>query len=204
MSPAFHDALIVSAQRVEEDILDVPMTITAFDTDMMTKLQIQNVVDLQDMTPGLQFGDSVEQSGQGTVIRGIGTRVANFEEMDYAVATYIDGAYTLGVYGIAPGGGFDLQRVEVARGPQGTLHGRNSIAGAINLVNTRPSKRWDATLMGEANDWDQYRFNVAVGGPLGGAFSFRVTGGTHRPRTMTHLIRPFGRRSSACKPAAST
>jgi iron complex outermembrane receptor protein len=161
MSPAFHDALIVSAQRVEEDILDVPMTITAFDTEMMTKLQIQNV------------------SGQGTVIRGIGTRAANFEEMDYAVATYIDGAYTLGVYGTAPGGGFDLQRVEVARGPQGTLHGRNSIAGAINLVNTRPSKRWDATLMGEANDWDQYRFNVAVGGPLGGAFSFRVTGGTH-------------------------
>jgi iron complex outermembrane receptor protein len=192
MNPAFRDALIVSAQRVEEDILDVPMTITAFDTEMMTRLQIQNKVDLQNMTPGLQFGEEMEQSGQGTVIRGIGTRAAAYEENDYAVATYIDGAYTLGVYGSAPGGGFDLERVEVARGPQGTLHGRNSIAGSINLVNTRPTQRWDATLMGEANDWDQYRFNVAIGGPLGGAFSFRVTGGTHQGDGIQENVGPGG------------
>jgi iron complex outermembrane receptor protein len=192
LSALFHKELIVSAQKVDENILDVPMTITAFDTEMMERLQIQDKVDLQNLTPGLQFGDEVEQSGQGTVIRGIGTRVANFEEMDYAVATYIDGAYTLGVYGSAPGGGFDLKRVEVARGPQGTLHGRNSIAGSINLVNTKPTDRWDAALMGEANDWDQYRFNVAVGGPLGGAFSFRLTGGTHTGDGIQENVGPGG------------
>jgi iron complex outermembrane receptor protein len=52
MNPAFRDALIVSAQRVEEDILDVPMTISAFDTQTMTEMQLQNKVDLQDLTPG--------------------------------------------------------------------------------------------------------------------------------------------------------
>jgi iron complex outermembrane receptor protein len=196
LSPLFHKELIVSAQKVDENILDVPMTITAFDTEMMERLQIQDKVDLQNLTPGLQFGDDIEQSGQGTVIRGIGTRVANFEEMDYAVATYIDGAYTLGVYGSAPGGGFDLKRVEVARGPQGTLHGRNSIAGSINLVNTKPESRWDANLMAEANDWDQYRFNAAIGGPLGGAFSFRLTGGTHTGDGIQENVGPGGDRDA--------
>jgi len=192
MSPPFHQELIVSAQRVDENILDVPMTITAFDTEMMEQLNIQDKVDLQNLTPGLQFGDAVEQSGQGTVIRGIGTRAANFEEMDYAVATYVDGSYTLGVYGAAPGGGFDLQRVEVARGPQGTLHGRNSIAGSINLVNTKPTDRWDANLMAEYNDWNQYRFNAAIGGPLGGAFSFRLTGGIHSGDGIQENVGPGG------------
>jgi iron complex outermembrane receptor protein len=76
MSPAFRDRLIVSAQRVEEDILDVPMTISAFDTQTMEEMQLQNKLDLQDLTPGLQFGDETIQDGQGTVIRGIGTRMA--------------------------------------------------------------------------------------------------------------------------------
>jgi iron complex outermembrane receptor protein len=192
LSPLFHQELIVSAQRVDENILDVPMTITAFDTARMEQLNIQDKVDLQNLTPGLQFGDEVEQGGQGTVIRGIGTRWAQYEEMDYAVATYIDGAYTLGVYGSAPGGGFDLKRVEVARGPQGTLHGRNSIAGSINLVNTKPTERWDANLMVEANDWEQHRFNAAIGGPLGGAFSFRLTGGIHSGDGIQENVGPGG------------
>jgi iron complex outermembrane receptor protein len=178
LNALFHKELIVSAQKVEEDILDVPMTITAFDTEMMEKLQIQSSVDLQELTPGLQFGDETQQGGHNTVIRGIGSKDQIIHQ-DRAVATYVDGAYTLGTYGIAPGGGFDMERVEVARGPQGTLHGRNSIAGSINLVNTKPTERWDTTLMGEVTDVSRQRFNVAVGGPLGGAFSFRLTGGIY-------------------------
>jgi iron complex outermembrane receptor protein len=178
MSPTFREALIVTAQRVEEDILDVPMTISAFDTQTMTELQVQNKVDLQELTPGLQFGDNTQQVGHNTVIRGIGSR-DQAAHQDRAVAVYVDGAYTLGNYGVAPGGGFDMQRVEVARGPQGTLHGKNSIAGSINMVNTKPEDRWDATFMGEYNDWSQYRVNGAIGGPIGGPVSFRVTAGTH-------------------------
>ena len=168
----------MSAQRVEEDILDVPMTISAFDTQSMEELQLQTKTDLQDLTPGLQFGDNTQQAGHNTVIRGIGSR-DQAAHQDRAVAVYVDGAYTLGNFGAAPGGGFDLQRVEVARGPQGTLHGKNSIAGSINMVNTKPEDRWDATFMGEYNDWSQYRLNGAIGGPIGGPVSFRVTGGTH-------------------------
>ncbi len=178
MSPAFRDALIVSAQRVDQDILDVPMTISAFDSQTMTEMQLQTKTDLQDLTPGLQFGDDTMQGAHNTVIRGIGTR-DQVAHQDRAVAIYVDGAYTLGNYGVAPGGGFDMERVEVARGPQGTLHGKNSIAGSINMVNTKPDDRWDATFMGEYNDYSQYRLNGAIGGPIAGPVSFRLTAGTH-------------------------
>jgi iron complex outermembrane receptor protein len=136
-------------------------------------------IDLQDLTPGLQFGDETIQDGQGTVIRGIGTRMAAASHADLGVATYVDGAYTLGAYGVAPGGAFDMERVEVARGPQGTLHGRNSVAGSINLVTVKPENRWDATFMGEVTDVSQQRLNAAIGGPIGGPFSFRLTAGYH-------------------------
>jgi iron complex outermembrane receptor protein len=145
----------------------------------MEEMQLQNKVDLQDLTPGLQFGDETIQDGQGTVIRGIGTRLAAAEHMDLAVATYVDGAYTLGAYGVAPGGGFDMERVEVARGPQGTLHGRNSVAGSINLVTVKPEDRWDATLMAEVTDVSQQRLNAGIGGPIGWPVSFRLTAGYH-------------------------
>ena len=191
--PAYHDTVMVTAERVEENLMEVPMTISAFDSDLLEELVIQERTDLQNLVPGLQFGDEIEQQGQGTVIRGIGTRNAQYDQADYAVATYVDGAYTLGVYGTTPGGGFDLERVEVARGPQGTLNGRNSIAGAINVVTKGPTDHWDAELMGEVTDVSQQRLNAAVGGPLGDTpFSFRLTGGTHTGDGRQENVGPGG------------
>ncbi len=191
--PAYHDTVMVTAERVEESVMEVPMTITAFDSSLLEELVIQERTDLQNLVPGLQFGDEIEQQGQGTVIRGIGTRNAQYDQSDYAVATYVDGAYTLGVYGTTPGGGFDLERVEVARGPQGTLNGRNSIAGAINVVTKGPTDHWDSELMGEVTDVSQQRLNAAIGGPLGdGPFSFRLTGGTHTGDGRQENVGPGG------------
>ena len=191
--PAYHDAVMVTAERVEENVMEVPMTISAFDSELLEELVIQERTDLQNLVPGLQFSDEMEQQGSGTVIRGIGTRNAQYDQADYAVATYVDGAYTLGVYGTTPGGGFDLERVEVARGPQGTLNGRNSIAGAINVVTKGPTDHWDAELMGEVTDVSQQRLNAAVGGPLGDTpFSFRLTGGTHTGDGRQENVGPGG------------
>lgn len=191
--PAYHDTVVVTAERVEESVMEVPMTITAFDSALLEELVIQDRTDLQNLVPGLQYGDEMEQQGQGTVIRGIGTRNAQYDQSDYAVATYVDGAYTLGVYGTTPGGGFDLERVEVARGPQGTLHGRNSIAGSINVVTKGPTDHWDSELMGEVTDVSQQRLNAAVGGPLGdGSLSFRLTGGAHTGDGRQENVGPGG------------
>ena len=131
---------------------------------------------MNSLFPGLQFGDSGEQVGQGTVIRGIGSRLAGETHSDLAVATYVDGVYTIGTYGVAPNL-FDVERIEVARGPQGTLNGRNSIAGSISYFTKRPADEWDALVQVELTDQATQRYNVAFGGPLVGNFSFRLNGG---------------------------
>jgi outer membrane receptor protein involved in Fe transport len=175
----YFDEIIVTAEKTEKNVMETAMTITAFNADMLKELGIQDRDKLQILVPGLQFGETRDQEGNGTSLRGIGTRNAGIDHGDRAVATYVDGAYTIGVYGVAPGGGFDLERVEVARGPQGTLNGRNSIAGSINYVYKKPTQDWDMEVMAQVNDVVQQRLNLAIGGPITESLSFRVTGGVH-------------------------
>lgn len=176
----YFDEIVVEAERTEKNILDTAMTITGFTSEMLQQYGIQDRDKLQILVPGLQFGETVDQQGNGISLRGIGTRVAGIEHHDRSVATYVDGAYTVGVYGVAPGGGFDLERVEVARGPQGTLNGRNSIAGSINYIYKKPTDEWDLDVMAQVDDVTQTRLNAAFGGPIFENFAFRLTGGTHQ------------------------
>jgi len=187
----YFEEIIVTAERTATNVMDTPMTVTAFTEDRLKRLGIQDRDKLQALVPGLQFGETHDQVGNGTSLRGIGTRNAGIDHGDRSVATYVDGAYTIGVYGTAPGGGFDLERIEVARGPQGTLNGRNSVAGSINYIYKKPTQEWELDAMAQANDYSQRRLNFAVGGPIdvlsnlqGGALEgaklgFRVTGGVH-------------------------
>ncbi len=174
----FIDEIVVTAEKREENINDVPLTITAFDANAIEQLGIIDEGDLEALTPGLQFGQHEEQTGQGTVIRGIGTFVAGANHMDMAVATYVNGAYSRSATGVAPNL-FDVERVEVARGPQGTLNGKNSIAGAISYITRKPTPEWDLRVLGEFTDQTTQRYNVAFGGPLFGPFSFRLTAGSY-------------------------
>ena len=119
-----------------------------------------------------------DSEGNGISIRGIGTQKAVQYNADQAVAFYVDGVYTNDVYGLAPNL-FDVERVEVARGPQGTLNGRNSIAGSVSYVNRKPTDAWDAQLLVELTDTVTQRYNAAWGGPLTDNVSFRLTGGYH-------------------------
>ena len=169
------EQIIVTAEKREENLLDVPVTMTAFSNQMIEELGMTSHDDLEQLVPGLQFQDEGTQTGQGTTIRGIGTRLAGETISDLAVATYVDGVYTLGIYGVAPNM-FDLERVEVARGPQGTLHGRNSIAGAISYFSRRPTDHWDMLVHTEFTDQFTQRYGVAWGGPISDNLSFRING----------------------------
>ena len=141
----YFEEIIVTAERTATNVMDTPMTVTAFTEDRLKQLGIEDRDKLQALVPGLQFGETHDQVGNGTSLRGIGTRNAGIDHGDRSVATYVDGAYTIGVYGTAPGGGFDLERIEVARGPQGTLNGRNSVAGSINYIYKKPTQEWELT-----------------------------------------------------------
>ena len=114
------EEIVVTATKREQSILEVPVSMSAFSEQMIETLGMTNADDLEQLVPGLQFGDDGEKVGQGTVIRGIGSRLHGETHSDLAVATYVDGVYTSARFGIAPNL-FDVERVEVARGPQGTI-----------------------------------------------------------------------------------
>ena len=176
------EEIIVTAERREENLLDVPVTMSAFSGEMIEQLGMTNALDLEQLVPGLQFGSASLQQrsdGQGTTIRGIGTQSARELHSDLAVAVYVDGVYTVDTYGLAPNL-FDIERVEVARGPQGTLNGRNSIAGSISFHSKRPTDTWDTELLAELTDQTTQRINIAFGGPLSDEVSFRINAGLHQ------------------------
>ena len=133
-SEGWMEEIIVTAEKREENILKVPVTMSAFSTEMIEQLGMSVDEDLENLVPGLQFG--YDSEGNGTSMRGIGTQKPRQYNSDLAVTFYVDGIVTNDAYGLAPNL-FDVDRVEVARGPQGTLNGRNSIAGSINYVHVR-------------------------------------------------------------------
>ena len=169
------DDIIVTATKREESVFEVPLTVSAFDGEKIEELGMISMDDLNMLAPGLQIGESSEMRDQGWVIRGIGSRLWGENHSDQAVAFYVDGVYQYAPIGLAPGM-FDIKRIEVARGPQGTLHGRNSIAGSVSWFNKKPTADWDMNLVAEWTDQFSERYGVAFGGPLLGNLRFRFTG----------------------------
>ena len=110
---SYIEEIIVTAEKREENILEVPLTMSAFSEQMIEELGMTNNADLEQLVPGLQFGDD-----HGTAIRGIMSQLNREGHTDLAVAVYVNGVYTVDSYGLAPNL-FDMDRVEVARGPQG-------------------------------------------------------------------------------------
>lgn len=166
------ETIIVTAEKREESILDVPLGMTALGGEKLEELGLTNFMDLEQVVPGLQFGDDNEQKGNGTVIRGIGTfrggtPVSGGSQVnvdrDLAVSVSVDDVFTFASYGLAPQL-FDLERVEILRGPQGTMRGRNAIAGAVNYYTKRPTDEWDSLVQTEFTDQFTQRYNVAFGG----------------------------------------
>ena len=137
----FIEEIVVTAEKREENILKVPLTVSAFNDEMIEELGMTNNKDIEQLVPGLQFGNDNVRWGQGTVIRGMGSRNWGEVHSDMAVATYVDGVYSRSAISVAPNL-FDVERLEVGRGPQGTLNGRNSIAGSISYITKRPTDEW--------------------------------------------------------------
>jgi len=180
------EEIIVTTEKREESILEVPVTMTAFDDQLINELGITNDADLEQLVPGLQMLDD-----DHIAIRGVWTKNVKAESGDPAVAVYVDDVYTVDPYGVAPNM-FDVERVEVARGPQGTLHGRNSVGGAVFVHSRRPTDEWDAVVQAEFTDQFTQRYNIAFGGPLSDLFSFRVSGGYFQGDGAQENVGPAG------------
>ena len=172
------ETVIVTGERGEVNVLDRPMTVTGFNAEMIEQLGIQNTDDLEVLVPGLQVGNRSQGAGKNEddhyYMRGLGSeRTVNFFS-DTSVAVYVDGVFTDQTFGI-DGGLFDVERVEVARGPQGTTGGKSAIAGSINFRTRRPTDEFDIRTNLEVSDISTQRAQVAFGGPLGDTgFGYRL------------------------------
>ena len=162
------EEIVVTAQRREQGMGELPVAISAFDTETLAELQLQDLTDLENFVPSLQ----VNHEGPGTsmTLRGVGSQSINYGG-DPGVGFHADGIY---VARSRPrfAAFYDLERIEVLRGPQGTLYGRNTTGGAVNLVYNKPSQEFYGRLTLGALSHDGYE----VAGVLNGAITDRVSG----------------------------
>lgn len=177
---AQQNTIVVSARRREESLQDIPVAVSAFSAETLATRQISQTQDLERITPSLQFKPAGQLSGNSSAsvvfIRGIG-QLDPTAAVDPGVGVYIDEVYV----GRSVGGTIefgDIASVEVLRGPQGTLFGRNTIGGAI-LVRTREPELGEFSARGRVRVGtdDLVEGFAALNLPLGGNAAARVSGG---------------------------
>ena len=151
------EEIVVTAQKREEGLQDTPIAVTAFTSAALEDKNIENIAQLADFTPNLIFDTTSPVSGlsSGAVvfIRGIGNTDFSLTT-DPGVGTYVDGVYISrsagGVLDV-----LDVERIEVLRGPQGTLFGRNTIGGALNIISRKPADELEGKVELSVGNYDR-------------------------------------------------
>lgn len=166
------DVVVVTAQKREENIQDIPIAINAFTDTELERLGVQGAEGLAAVVPNLQFGTSDVNSR--VAIRGIGAGDTNFAA-DPGVAFHIDGIYQTRTSGPSSAAFFDVARIEVLRGPQGTLYGRNATGGAVNVISNLPADTFEAYTELLYGSFDRVRVRGFVNVPLLPNLSTRLT-----------------------------
>lgn len=164
------EELVVTAEKREQSLQDVPVAISAFTSKQRDLVGISTVQDLTNFTPGFVYQSSNDRAS----MRGIG-RLTNVHAVDGAVSIYIDGLFTTSTV-LAGGPPLDVDRVEILRGPQGTLYGRNAIGGTVNVISVRPTDELYAEVRAIAENYDFTNFQFAVSGPIAENLRMRVSG----------------------------
>lgn len=172
------EEIIVTAQKREQNLNDVGLSVTAFGGDDIKELGIFQPEDLANHTPNLNINNAFGNSIPNISIRGLGLN-------DYALNNNpAVGMYTDEVYLVSPGmlsfQVFDMERVEVLKGPQGTLFGRNTTAGAINFISKKPSKDTSGYISAGYGRFKRVDLEGAVGGAISSNVSGRIAVQTTR------------------------
>lgn len=169
------EEIVVTAQRRESTLLEAPIAVSAFDANEIERRQSFNVVDIVNNVPNLIGNNNIGQNTATTVfLRGVGT-TESIVTVDPGMGFYIDDVY-MARQGVNNFSLFDVERVEVLRGPQGTLYGRNTNAGAIKIISQKPTE--DKEFAGEVSYGRYNRLNAkaSVNGAMNDRTFFRLTG----------------------------
>jgi iron complex outermembrane receptor protein len=157
------EEIVVTATRREERLQDVGIAVTALGTEMLTNLNINVATDITRVVPSLKM-NAYSSSQVVFNIRGVSQNDYG-DQQEPPVAVYQDDSYSSSI-NLASFPIFDLARVEVLRGPQGTLFGRNATGGAIQFVSNRPTKDFGGYATATAGSYNQFIVEGAVSGPL--------------------------------------
>ena len=166
--------IIVTAQRTNQKLQDVPIAISAFNSEALERQQIKNASDLQLTLPNVTFTKG-NFTGSSFTIRGIGDLCVG-ASCDSATAIHINGTPLLATR-LFETEYFDLERVEVLRGPQGTLFGRNATSGVINFITAKPKMDGiHASAEGDYGNFNSIKGKAMLNLPLGDTLGLRVAG----------------------------
>ncbi|HKU17157.1 MAG TPA: TonB-dependent receptor [Steroidobacteraceae bacterium] len=167
------EEVVVTAQKRAQNFSDVGIAVTAFSGDEVAQLGFEQLRNLASQTPNVQIKDVVANSVPNITIRGVGLN-------DYATNNNpAAGIYVDDVYLVSPAmltfGLFDLERVEILKGPQGTLFGRNTTAGTVNFISRAPSEQLQSYLNLDYGRYERALAEGGIGGPLSDTVSGRVS-----------------------------
>jgi iron complex outermembrane receptor protein len=164
--------IVVTARKREERLFDVPGPVSAVSNAQVEKLRLFDARDLLSLTPSAFLQENNAGTARDFSIRGVGTPTLFAEP---GVATYVDEIYSSGFISY-PTQFFDLERVEVLRGPQGALYGRNAVGGAVNIISKNPDDKWGANIQGTYASFDRYELRGIVNAAITDGVGIRVSG----------------------------
>ena len=166
------DKLVVTAQKREEALQDVPVVVTALSEEILKESGVRDVKDLQVLVPGLTVTSTQSEALTTARIRGIGT-VGDNAGLESSVGVVIDGVYRPR-HGVGFGDLGELERIEVLKGPQGTLFGKNTSAGVINVVTKRPGFEPSAEVELTGGNYAAMGIAGSLNLPIGDNSAFRI------------------------------
>jgi iron complex outermembrane receptor protein len=168
------EEIVVTAQKVEENVQDVPIAITAVSGDRLEQAVVFNLENISTVVPSVTFRKGTTSANSAIVMRGVGT-ISFSVAAEPSVSTVVDGV-VLSRSGQAFADLLDIERLEVLRGPQGTLFGRNASAGLVNIVSKGGTDNLEAEASADWFEGDEYRLRAAISGPLAENLTARLTG----------------------------
>lgn len=178
-SAAEINTVIVTAQKREQNIQNVPVAVSALSGDQLTTFTVSDVFDLQQNVPSLIVRQNQVATSSTFSIRGVGTSGSNFG-LESSVGLYVDGVYRARQNSMI-NELVDMDAVEVLRGPQGTLFGRNTSSGAVLMKTVAPQQEFGGYIDADFGNYGLWSLNAAIGGPIvEDTLAYRLTGFTTR------------------------
>jgi len=179
------DAVIVTAQKREQNLQDVPIVVNVVSGQQLQDAGVRDVKDLQVLTPGLSVTSSTGSAQTSIRIRGVGT-IGDNPGLESSVGTVIDGVYRARS-GVAFGDLGELERIEVLKGPQGTVFGKNTSAGVINVITKAPEFDFGADAELTYGNYDARAVAASVTGPISETVAGRVFAAIRKRDGFMHV-----------------